>query len=483
MDFNLKKLTCFLDRVRRPISILTVLAVPLYFSSGVAHTQDRIHTFEELPYFVDAETLPFKPLAGARALWGVSPRGAGYQIEVPTEWNGGLLVSLRGNGTRCNAETGAGCALEIYPNQLRDHVIKQGFAWATTTYSDFRLFPEEHAADAVELLEIFKSKVSEPTRSYVWGRSFGGVATLAVTQLYPDLFDGALPACTGVVQNGFRSYFDMIFVAMSLVADEDELVAQYLAGFSFPIDQQYYQETIAPRVLAGLGENFPRNSNAKGAALRSFVRANTGGERPMFDAGFDALARTMIIYYLGIADPIDSGGKSSIQNRDIQYRFETVPGQPMSTAEVALNGRIPRFDCDPSICVGPKRQARKGGINGGLTRISGELEAPTLHLQELGDLTAPFSGAIAFAERVKENGKSQYLVQRAVRSAFHCKFNNSELSKAFDDLVSWVETYRRPKGDNFLSTEEVADPAFGCEFTSEPHKLDRGFESLCTDED
>jgi pimeloyl-ACP methyl ester carboxylesterase len=468
-------LTGLIHRLRRLINASVVVAgVLVSFGSGV-----EAHEFEALPYYVDEDSLEFSPLAGAKALWGVSERGAGYQIEMPKNWNGGLLVSLRGNGVLCEPETGQGCALEVSPNQLRGHAIKNGFAWATSSYSDFRLFPEEHAADVVELVELFKSRVAEPRRSYVWGKSFGGVTTLAVIQLHPDLFDGAMPVCTGVVQDGFGSYFELNFVAMALVAEEEEHVADYLDNFSFPIDTQYYRDNIVPRVLAGLGESFPHNSNANGLALRDFVRANSGGTRPMFEVGFDALAATIIAYYMDISFPLDHGAMAPIENRAVQYRFETAPGEPLSKAEVALNERIPRFGCDPGICRDGQRQGKESGLNGGLTRISGDLPVPVLHLQELGDLTAPFAGAVTLAERVKAQGKSNFLVQRGIRSALHCDFNDSELEEGFDDLVAWVEGDRRPSGDDFLSGSKIADPEFGCVFTKGPHKLDADYARYC----
>jgi len=479
MQWNMVNLSGFIHRARASIGTLVLLVVFLFLTCAVVQAQENAHAFEPLPYSVDPDTLPFTPLPGATALWGVSERGAGYQIEVPKNWNGGFLVTLRGNGVLCEPESKNGCALEVYPNQLRDHAIIKGFAWATTSYSDFRLFPEEHAADVVELVDIFKTEVAEPTRSYVWGMSFGGVTTLTVTQLYPDLFDGAMPVCTGVAQDAFRSYFEMAFVAMALVAEDDELVADYLKNFSFPIDTQYYRDKVAPRVLAGLGEGFPHNSNANGLALRDFARANSGGDRPMFDVGFNALAVTMIMYYMDISLPLDNGGKSPIQNQKVQYRFETVHGDPLSKAEVALNRRIPRFDCDPAVCLGEQRQGQERAINGGVIRISGNLMGPVLHLQGLGDLTAPFSGAITFSERVKLEGKSNYLVQRAIRSASHCIFNDGELNDGFDDLVSWVETDTRPKGDNFLSEKQVADPAFGCVFTQGQRNMDTQYLELC----
>jgi len=59
-------------------------------------------------YFVDESTLPFDPLPGASAFWGVH-KGAGYRIEVPAAWNGDLVVwahGFRGTGLELTVDYG-----------------------------------------------------------------------------------------------------------------------------------------------------------------------------------------------------------------------------------------------------------------------------------------------------------------------------------------------------------------------------------------
>ena len=57
-------------------------------------------------FFIDESKLPFEALPGATALWGVH-KGAGYQIEVPDDWNGDLVMyahGFRGNGTELTVD-------------------------------------------------------------------------------------------------------------------------------------------------------------------------------------------------------------------------------------------------------------------------------------------------------------------------------------------------------------------------------------------
>ena len=103
--------------------------------------------------------------------------------------------------------------------------------------------------------------------------------------------------------------------------------------------------------------------------------------------------------------------------------------------------------------------------------ITGDIRIPVLTLHNLGDLFVPVLNQVEYASRVQANGKSDLLVQRAIRGVVHCDFTPAEFSTAFLDLVTWVETAVKPAGDDWLTPATVADPLFGCDFTDGPHFL------------
>ena len=53
----------------------------------------------------------------------------------------------------------------------------------------------------------------------------------------------------------------------------------------------------------------------------------------------------------------------------------------------------------------------------------------------------------------------------------HCGFSTAEMERGFSDLVSWVTTSAKPAGDDILTPATVADPNFGCQFSSPGHAL------------
>lgn len=87
---------------------------------------------QEAPgYFVDPATLPFDPLPGAEAYWGLdeNPGAAadGWRIEVPANWNGGLVLWAHGY-------RGVEPELTVDDPPLRAYFIAKGWAWAASSY-------------------------------------------------------------------------------------------------------------------------------------------------------------------------------------------------------------------------------------------------------------------------------------------------------------------------------------------------------------
>lgn len=85
-----------------------------------------------------------------------------------------------------------------------------------------------------------------------------------------------------------------------------------------------------------------------------------------------------------------------------------------------------------------------------------------LTLHGVGDLFVPFSMEQICAGEVADTGRSNLLVQRAIRTTGHCEFSDAEAGKAWDDPVSWTNGGKRPAGDAVNAT---SSPTFGCRFS------------------
>ena len=393
-------------------------------------------------YFIDESKLPFDALPGTstQRYWGVH-NGAGYQIEVPDNWNGDLV--LYAHGFR-----GTGLELTVSMPRIRAFLVANGYAWAATSYSKNGYDVRQGVKDTHALGERFNGLVGHPRRTYLTGHSMGGHITGVAIEQYPRAYAGALPMCGVMGDNELFDYFL-----------DFNLVAQALAGvqaqFPFPAD---YQTAVVPGVKAALGPAYPFVLNAAGASLLGVTQNISGGPRASFATSFAAWGN--FLFTVGVTGGDIGVAPGNVQdNSEMVYQIDSDPA--LSAAEMALNDAVLRVMQDP--------QGRHPNGIANIPPISGRLPIPVLSLHTIGDLFVPFSMEQIYARRVAAQGLSDRLVVRAIRDHGHCGFAVPEETRAFSDLVNWVEHGVKPAGDDILTPASVAHPDFGCQFTLPGH--------------
>ena len=401
-------------------------------------------------YFVDESKLPFNALPGTSTTryWGVH-QGAGYRVEVPQSWNGMLV--LYAHGFR-----GTGLELTVSDPRIRLWLVQHGYAWAASSYSKNGYDVKQGVKDTHALGQFFHGLVGNPSRTYIIGHSMGGHITGVALEQYPQAYAGAMPMCGVMGDNELFDYFL-----------DFNLVAQALAGipaqFPFPAN---YQTAVVPSVktaLSGPGPGYPFSLNAQGLALAGVTQNISGGPRPAFATSFAAWGN--FLFTVGVTGGDIGVAPGNVQdNSNTVYQIDANPA--LSPAEVALNAAVLRVSQDP--------QGRHPNGLANIPAISGELPIPVISLHTIGDLFVPFSMEQLYARRVAEQGRSELLVQRAIRDHGHCTFLVAEEERAFADLVNWVEQGVRPAGDNVLAPATVAHPNFGCQFTGSGTQPQRG---------
>jgi hypothetical protein len=71
----------------------------------------------------------FAPIPGLESdRWVGVLGGAAYQVEVPRDWNGKLVMYAHGY-------RGTGAALTVAPPRIRRHLVANGYAWAASSYA------------------------------------------------------------------------------------------------------------------------------------------------------------------------------------------------------------------------------------------------------------------------------------------------------------------------------------------------------------
>lgn len=425
-----------------------LLAVLLAFVGLVAVAASPAQA-AQTRFFVDEETLPFEPVEGfedSQRIWGVD-QNAGYRIEVPADWNGDLVIWTHGY-------RGEGDRLFFNPEEvpMRVWLLENGYAWAASTYSENSYSVGNAVSDTRRLGSVFRSTIDRPERVYISGASMGGHIAAASIERHPDYYDGAMPVC-GVVGDFelFDFFLDYSVAAQHLGLGQSSFPAP--ANFGTDVAQEIKSN------LEAVDGGWPFFLNENGQALKQLTELRSGGDRPNYDEAWAFWNSSDFLFGLGEGDGTVGGGtKIVLDNRDVYYETDLIPG-PSNAIEEALNAEVVR--------VAPDRQARRLSRGAPSVSLRGNITVPVLSMHNLGDLFVPFHNEIVYAEKVADKGKSDLLVQRAIRGVSHCGFSTAEYVEGFSDLVNWVENDVRPAGDIVTDPAVVASEDYGCQFTDQ----------------
>jgi acetyl esterase/lipase len=382
--------------------------------------------------------------------WAGVLGGAAYQVEVPANWNGKLVMYAHGYA-------GTGATLGVNPPSIRRYLVQNGYAWAASSYAknyyDVRAGVEDTNALALEFVAIATKNsrtLAAPSKIYITGHSMGGHITAAAiedeaasTAVHKVKYAGAVPMC-GVV--GDTELFNQ-FAAM-------QVTAQAIAGVpSYPSNKWSEVNTLVTNTLF---TTFPSAPTAKGQQYLSVVQNITGGPRPMFNLGIAFGGSFPSAYGTFGSDGTVTGilTKNVLDTNAYTY---VIDGDVAGSA--ALNASALKLTA-----VADANRLRTDGLRW-IPKINGEFKIPVVTIHTLGDLFVPFSMEQTYQKRVAAKGNSAWLVQRAIRGVSHCDFTIAEQNEAFDAMIKWESTGTKPAGDDVVTAAVVAAPSYGCTFT------------------
>jgi pimeloyl-ACP methyl ester carboxylesterase len=374
----------------------------------------------------------FEALPGAKAAFGRYGGGL-YRVEIPQDWNGELVLWAHGFVENKGAQ---GSRLRVGlpglgSSGLREHLLKNRFAWAASSYRCNGYVPGIGLLDTKALTDVFLESNGgrAPTRIYLVGASMGGHVTVLGLQEFPTAFAGGLAMCpSGPGEMDF----------LTAVAAASELITGVKVSDST-------REQDVERLGEILGH--PPGYTQKGRQLASVQIETSGGPRPFAVEGLasrftENVSAAASIFTAPAWDRVAT-------NADVKYAIDETLGL---TAD-ALNSRVRRKRADPEA-----RSAR--GPYDETIPFDGHIERPLMTLHGTGDLYVPISLERSLRHAVDDAGKSQLLVQRIMRIAGHCGFSQSEQIRAFDDLASWIRRGPQPEGDDVLGDLDDAGLKF-----------------------
>ena len=356
----------------------------------------------------------FDALPGAHAFFGAYDGGV-YRIEIPERWNGELALYAHGFVPSTGAQ---GLALRAGNSPIREHLVKEGVAWAASSYRCNGYVPGQGLVDTMALTDLFTKSNGgrKPRRVFLTGTSMGGHVTVLGMHEFPKSFAGGLAMCAAGPE--LFDYFAAVGAA-----------AEVITGKTFTLATMQDDLTTMGDVLGK-----PPDYTERGRQLASVEIQISGGPRPFAAEG-------LVSRFLGNINGGAIAGGTTPANRavmttHIKYRIDVGLGL---TAD-ALDARVRRkaFDAAFRSAKGPYEE---------LVPFDGKLDRPLLTMHGTGDLFVPVFLEQTLKRAVAESGRQKWLTQRVYRVPGHCGFSQPEMIKAFDDLSAWVHRGVKPAGD------------------------------------
>jgi len=324
--------------------------------------------------------------------------GAPFRIQIPEEWNRGLVMYAHGYRPR-----GGGW----YPlNEFLCAVfLDRGWAVAESGYSRQGWAVEEAVRETEALRQYFVKTRGKADRTFVTGHSMGGVISLATIEGFPDHYDGALPMC-GPLLPAVRFFKDPVF---------DMLVTfEALFGEGLP-------DELKPVIEAA---QLPREAIGRALVAEPDLAARYAAHWRIREAD---LAEILWLYHLLYRELCDRAGGNPIDNRNTVYTGI----EPIRESKKAVR----RYAAAPRALAYLRRHYTP----------TGKLEDPVLAVHTAYDPGVPPGLANDYDTTVSLRGCETFFVHKYVDAEGHCNIAPEFLGKAFDQLVEWAGDGVRPE--------------------------------------
>lgn len=353
----------------------------------------------------------------AQHLEGDIGPGALYAIDVPADWNGDLVVYAHGY-TLVQAPVAIPSAEDGFVG-IRDLLLAQGYAVAVTSFSENGYAEAEGARQVHQLSAVFASRVSRPNRTFLLGRSLGGIIGIHLAEQFPGQYSGAL-LVSGVLGGTRRE--------IEYIGDMRALFDFYAPGVlpgtvtdvpdgDFPLNDVYGYLSAHPEVIGEMACTF------RDPRFRLAGRDGTELFRSILNVlGFEWLAAEELVARTHDHQLYDNTGVSYVG---------CVPPPLLDL----VNAGVDRYASTPDAQSYMRNHYEP----------TGQLSIPVLTLHTLNDPVVPVGHEDVYLAKATAAGSLDNLEQCRYDRYGHTEaFNPAEVVQAFDALVAWVNTGQKP---------------------------------------
>ncbi len=355
--------------------------------------------------------------------------GSSYEIDVPANWNGDLVLYAHGI-VQADLPVALPSSQDGY-DALQTALLNGGFAVAASSFSSNGWSLDDAVRRTHQLSGVFRSQVGQPKRIFLVGHSMGALAIVKLAEKFPGQYDGALPMCgplggalpelqyAGDARTTFDFYFPGVLPGTPFdVPDGTQYLSPFDAGGP---------SLLFLNVFAALSANPSATFQWATAAKLPFANDVELANSALYVVGF------VLRYTNDFIERVN--GKIPYDNRGTQYQVNATldPATNMFLSSL-LNAGVQRFDADPAALNYYERNYTP----------TGRIGIPVLTLHTTRDPAIPVAHEALFQALVSDAGESDLLVQRSINRWGHCAFTPAEIVSGFSDLVEWVTTGEKP---------------------------------------
>jgi hypothetical protein len=313
---------------------------------------------------------------------------APYRIDVPANWNGDLVMLMHGY-----QPVGAPVATPMTAADATPVFLKKGFAVAQSQYASQGWAVSDSMADNERLRQYFVRTYVQPTHTYIYGFSLGGLGVAASIERYPHAYTGAMITCGLTVST---PDFLARGVVTPLVAF-DALIPGVIPDLVAPDSPP----AIAPDAIVKALEAHPKEAAVLARRLE---------ERP-------ETLPTLALYYMAFREIEKRAGGMPVDNRKEVYEG--------FGDDVAFNHKVHRYSASPEAMAYAQRNVT----------LTGHIEVPLVMQWNAFDQTIPSRFHGVYPEQIRAAGGGKWLTVLDPVGDGHCNFTEEQTSTAFDALV------------------------------------------------
>ncbi|WP_162404324.1 alpha/beta hydrolase family protein [Pseudoxanthomonas jiangsuensis] len=317
--------------------------------------------------------------------------GAPYRIDIPTDWNGELVVNAHGY-----VVAGSPARPMEVPGGMQP-LLDRGFAVASSDYSAQGWAIAEAVADTERLRAHFVARHGAPRRSWLVGWSMGGLVALASAERHPRGWDGVVAMCAVATPT------ETMFARAALAP---------LAAF----DALY--PGVLPQAPGGLADaalpDMPDGDAIEAALAADEARAAAFSRR--FDLPRADAASSLWLYYVALRELATRAGGFPVAS--------TTGAGGTDGDEAALGVRIRRYVADPAALAYVRR-------TGALT---GAAPVPVVLQPNAVDPIVTASFSRGYAALAEAGGRGARVRTLPGVGEGHCRFPPETVATALETL-------------------------------------------------